>query len=299
MEGFSEIVGHQRSLKTLKRALVSGHLSQAYLFYGPRGVGKATCALAWGQILLCREGSGCGRCPSCLKAGRGSHPDFLLVSPQGSQISIASIRELKKWLSFSPLEGLRRVVILDEAEKLGREAANALLKILEEPPEGTHFVLVAPREEDLLPTIVSRCQRLYFGPLSPQETEKVLLRRGLSPEEARFAAGLALGSPGEALRFIDEGGLTSIKETFSSFMKLGQGSPMAVFRLVQRIGTDRDKIITFLKAWALLLREHQLKGPTPFVREALSQINKAILALERAANPRLTLEALLLRLSRL
>ncbi|WP_456433831.1 DNA polymerase III subunit delta' [Thermosulfuriphilus sp.] len=298
MGPFSKIIGHQRPLAHLQRALKQGQIAQAYLFYGPAGVGKATCAQALAQILLCKEGSGCGQCPSCLKMIHQTHPDFILIRPQGVQIRIADIRNLQEQLSFAPLEGQRRLVLIDEAQRLGREAANALLKILEEPPQGTHFVMVAPKIEDLLPTIVSRCQRLYFGPLCLQEAEEVLINQGLPPEDAHLGAKVSLGSPGAAMSLGPEG-LKKVRETFSQIKALWGASPVEAFRLASRIDGSREEMISILKSWALLLREELLEAEDKRLPEMITLIEEAIWGLEHQGNPRLVAEALALRLSRL
>lgn len=142
----SEIVGQEKAVRMLGRALQNNRLSHAYLLRGPEGVGKRRTARALARALLCRDprpGEGCGRCSGCRKLASSNHPDFLVIAPEGVSIRIDRIRSLKKTLSFPPLESDIRVVLIEDAHAMRREAANSLLKILEEPPAGNILLLSA------------------------------------------------------------------------------------------------------------------------------------------------------------
>ncbi len=166
----TEIAGQPKAIKLLNRSLASQRLAHAYLFTGPDGVGKYTTARSMAAILLCPDVSDlkpCGICPGCQKFSSGNHPDFLHISPMGTAIKIDQIRELKKALSFSPLEAEYRVTILEDVHTMRREAGNSLLKLLEEPPPDNILLLTADESVQLLTTIVSRCQVIPFYPLPP------------------------------------------------------------------------------------------------------------------------------------
>ncbi len=171
---FREILGQDWVVSHLKAARLAGRLAHAYLFLGPAGVGKATTARALAAALNCEQlgadGDACGVCPSCRRLQAGTHPDFLVISPEEgkTQIEIEQIRELRRLTEYPPLGGGWRVVVIKPAEALTVQndaAANALLKTLEEPPPQHLLVLIARGEADLLPTIVSRCHKLAFAPL--------------------------------------------------------------------------------------------------------------------------------------
>ena len=185
---FREILGQDWVVSHLKTAMLAGRLSHAYLFLGPGGVGKATTARALAAALNCAQpgadGDACGTCPSCRRMQAGTHPDFLVITPEEekTQIKIEVIRELRRLTEYPPLGGGWRVVLIKPAEALSAQndaAANALLKTLEEPPPQHLLVLTARGEADLLPTIVSRCHKLAFAPLPSaliiQELEKPAL----------------------------------------------------------------------------------------------------------------------------
>jgi DNA polymerase-3 subunit delta' len=201
-----DIVGHARQLSLLREALRHGNLAPAYLFTGPEGVGKRTVALQFARAVLCREmpGDGCGRCRSCLQIERGGHPDFILTAPEKRTLKISQVREMQQFLSLTPAWCDREFSLVDDAESMNIESANAMLKTLEEPPAGTLVVLVSSNPGALLPTVISRCRKVGFGLLSEPEVEQVLLNRGVGAEEAAVAASLAEGCPGSVAAFEGE-----------------------------------------------------------------------------------------------
>lgn len=201
----ADIEGQAAAVSALRRALESGRLHHAWLFAGPDGVGKSLTAFAWARALLCegpREGDGCGTCHTCRRMAERQHPD-LHVLQRGTKsdgrpeqfIRIEQVRDLQQALSFKSFEGRRRVVILLEAERMNPATANALLKTLEEPGPGTHFIVVSSAPHLLLPTILSRCQRVRFGPLDRSVVARHLSKITEKPaDEADLLAGLAEGS---------------------------------------------------------------------------------------------------------
>jgi DNA polymerase-3 subunit delta' len=198
------LIGNAALRARLCGAIEAGRAHHCYLFEGPEGVGKATTALWLAAWTNCAAGERpCGRCPSCRQIAAGSHPDVILVGPDPEKatrvISVAQAHAVVSALALKPHSARRRFVILDPADALNDEAANALLKTLEEPPHGTQFVLVTARIATLLPTVRSRSQRVRFGPVPTAELAAWLTARGADP---RVAEG-AEGSPGLALRLGD------------------------------------------------------------------------------------------------
>jgi len=226
---FRTILGHRRLLRLLSRSVAAQSLPPSLIFAGPDGVGKRLTAIALAQAVNCLSpvaggqlaaGSdqepaaggqgpgagdlpvdGCGECPVCRRIERGSFGDVLLVLPEESgAIKIEQIREVVSQTAYRPFEGRRRVIIIDDADAMGADAQDALLKSLEEPPPRSVFVLVSARSDTLAPTVRSRCSRLRFGRLGPAEIARALARdHGYTDEESRAAASLAAGSLGRAL----------------------------------------------------------------------------------------------------
>lgn len=176
------------------------------LFTGMDGVGKRLTALTFAMALNCEnrgKPSGaipCGLCRSCKKIQAGSHPDILMVEPEGSMIKIQQIRNLIQALALKPYEAEVRVVIIRRSHTLNPAAGNALLKVLEEPPNSTLLILTAPQTGDILPTLASRCRPVRFNPLSVEHIQ-ILLEKNMAMEEgkARILAAMASGSFSRAL----------------------------------------------------------------------------------------------------
>jgi DNA polymerase-3 subunit delta' len=206
---FVRVTGHQRLMALLARVIASDSLPPSLLFAGPRGIGKRRVATALAQTLNCLEPvqgdvlktDACGHCAACSRIGRGIYPDVLVVEPDDTgSIKIEQVREVADRAQYRPFEGRRRVVIVDEADAMTLQAQSALLKILEEPPSASVFVLVSSSADSLLPTVLSRCYRLRFGPLAVEEIVKMLMSdHGRTEREARALAVDADGSLGRAL----------------------------------------------------------------------------------------------------
>lgn len=198
--------GQSQARSLISRSLATDRLAHGYLFRGPEGVGKQLLARAIAAAVNCHHSSGlqgCGACPSCIKFAAESHPDFVPVAPEKGVIKISQVRELIKLLTYDPYEAQVRVVLIEDVHTMRREAANSLLKTLEEPPENNLLILTADSAGSVLQTIVSRCQVVPFYGLSIPETVEILNRQDqeMDSETAQLLARLAEGSPGKALLF--------------------------------------------------------------------------------------------------
>jgi DNA polymerase-3 subunit delta' len=204
METFSGILGNEAALQLLEGALKSGDVAHAYLFYGPPGVGKRTVARRFGAALVAGGDTGAED-----RARRGIHPDLSEIEPEGAFTTIGQVREVVRLAASRPFEGARRVFVL-EADTLNVQAANALLKTLEEPEGEPVFVLLAASREGVLPTILSRAQAVRFNAVPTNEVARFLQERGV--EEPGLAAALGRGSVGLSLRYAQEGELKELRE---------------------------------------------------------------------------------------
>jgi DNA polymerase III subunit delta' len=200
---FEGIVGNAGVVRLLENGLTVGHVAHAYLFFGPAGVGKRTVARRFGAALVAG-----GDAAAEDRARRGMHPDLAEVRPEGAFTTIGQVREILRLASGRPFEGARRVFIL-EADTLRIEAANALLKTLEEPEGETVFVLLAGSREGVMPTILSRAQAVRFNPVPTVEVEEFLRGRGVA--EPGLAAALGRGSVGLALRYAEDAELRELR----------------------------------------------------------------------------------------
>jgi len=211
---FARVRGQQRAVGQLQAAIRAGRLAHAYLFTGPAGVGKRTLARELGKAVLCEQqrADGCDRCRDCRAVEGGTSPDFGALTVEDAagrlrpvedsdrEIKIASIRELTRALSLTSTSGRTRVFLVPGAERMNEEAANALLKTLEEPAGSRLLMLTTARPEALLPTVLSRVARIRLRSLSAGEVAEYLVaERKLPGEDARELAGASGGSIGAAL----------------------------------------------------------------------------------------------------
>jgi DNA polymerase-3 subunit delta' len=215
---FASIRGQDRAVAVLRQCLASDRVAHAYLFAGPRGVGKMTTAEAFAQALLCAAGGddACGTCTPCRKVEHGSHPDLHVVVPEGAgrQIKIDVVRRsVVHELGLKPFESERKVVLIDDADAMNEAAANCLLKTLEEPPSGSVLVLVTAQPDALLETIVSRCHVVRFALLAPALVRELLVAGGIEPGTAQFLARTSGGSVGRARRMAEQADLPAARET--------------------------------------------------------------------------------------
>lgn len=176
-KNFEEIAGQKEIVKTLKASLRNGKTSHAYLFTGPRGVGKTTIARLIAKGVNCLENGitdePCNKCENCLSINDGSFMDMIEIDAASNR-GIDEIRQLKEKINYQPSKGRKKIYIIDEVHMLTKEAFNALLKTLEEPPEHVIFILATTEADKILPTIISRCQRYDFKTLSPAEMKEKL-----------------------------------------------------------------------------------------------------------------------------
>jgi DNA polymerase III subunit delta' len=324
--GFDAIIDQERSIRVLTSLLTSRSIPHALLFSGIEGVGKRTAATAFAMACNCTgrtvEGGAeaCGQCGACRKIATGRHPDVLRVSPSGLQIKIDQIRDLCQSLAMKPYEARVRVAIIAEAHRMNPAAGNALLKMLEEPPDRTVLILTAPQTADLLPTIVSRCQHIRFKPIAPRHLAAMLAAAyGFSPEDATLTAALADGSVTRALAMQRRGWLQRRNWILSEMAELPLRQTSALLALAEKISLAKEDIPEVLDLMATWVRDMAVAGfcPDRIIHQDLKSritaaarrmdprsLAHASRAIETArgrirsnANPRLVLEVLWLSLA--
>ena len=324
-----QIVGHTRATTLLQQSMKNGQLSHAYLLVGPPHVGKFTLAVNLAQAVNCEsEAAPCQQCTSCRRIAAFKHTDLHIIelaSPEKKEVGIRQIAEMQSAAHLPPFEGKYKVFIFDQAEMLSNEAANSLLKILEEPPPNTLILLLTAKESSLLPTIASRCQLVELRPLPLDLVKNTLIREHqVSQEKADLLSRLSAGCIGWALLALRDPVLLAQREQrLADFDNLCSATIRDRLNyaadLAAQFGKGRDKVAEVLSAWlqwwhdvllikcsngkwivnidqeAALCRQAE-KYTAGSITDFMQHIRASGEQLDRNANPRLALEVLMLRM---
>lgn len=302
------IIGHNRIWQFLKKSIEAGKTSHAYLFSGPDKVGKKTVALEFIKLLNCQEGSfqkrPCQSCRFCSEIERGSFPDLALIEPEKKEIQISQIRNLSWKLSLQPHSAPYKSAIINEAHLMNKEAQNALLKTLEEPKGQAVLILITAFPELLLPTIISRTERIRFSPVAKEEIENYFKQRKVSKEEAEKLLSISLGRPGEVIDFLDNP--SKLEERERRIKELGKliNSPLSFrFQYAKKESEDIKVLMETLNIWLRYFREGLVSKPDQVLEKYSSQKLRKIINLiqdisflisKTEVNRKLALETLLL-----
>lgn len=321
-----DLTGHEWAVDMLKKHVIHGTTRHAYLFCGPPGLGRRTLALRFAQALNCptpaEPGIPCGTCRDCKQIESMQHADLTVIQAdaEGGILKVDQIRESRKLLSLKPYQSKYRIALFLRFQEANDNAANALLKTLEEAPSYAVLILTADNPEQLLPTIVSRCEVLRLRPLSIEEVQKDLKTRGVDRERARLIAHISGGRPGYARCLVeDESLLDKREERLNDLLTLLPASRVEKFAYADKLSRDKDSmrqaILFWLSYWRdVMLRTAQAETPLVNVdrnleieglagqldlsaaRKVVEKLENALEQMEKNVNPRLLAEVLLLDL---
>jgi DNA polymerase-3 subunit delta' len=322
------LLGHAWAVEMLKEHLTHDSVRHAYLFSGPPGLGRRTLALRLVQALNCPQpaapGEPCGKCKTCQQIERMQYADLAVIQAEkeGGTLKVEQIRAIRQSLVLKPYQGRYRVALFLRFQEANANAANALLKTLEEAPAQVVLILTADTPESLLPTIVSRCEVLRLRPLPVETVESYLKEQGAEQTQARLLAHISGGRPGYALRLMQDKETLAFRTTrLEDLQKLLRSSRRERFSYAEKL-TDRkyeekerfrETLLLWLSFWRDVMlcasgaeaplanvdRTAEIEGLAGkvslaqahrLVREAEEAIDK----LERNVNPRLLAEVLLL-----
>jgi len=249
---FLNIYGHQKQIGMLQKAMVQQRIGHSYVFSGLAAIGKKTLALEFAQALNCEnvdeKNGACGQCASCRKMIHGNHPDMHILETQAQFIRIDAIRNIQEQMTFKPLEGRRRLFVINDADKMNEQAANALLKTLEEPSADNIIILVTARPYWLPQTILSRCRHVRMNPLSAETVARFLIeQKQMDSAKASLLASLSAGSIGQALELDSQDMIAFRAELSRLLTAAGQGDPLGLLSLASFLGQDKKEIKQGLK----------------------------------------------------
>jgi len=324
------LLGHEWAVDMLRHHIQHDGLRHAYLFAGPPGLGRRTLALRLTQALNCEKpiapAEPCFNCRTCKQVEAMAHPDLAVVQAksddgipkEGGVLKVDQVREVQHSLSLKPYQSKFRVAVFLRFQEANDNAANALLKVLEEAPAHAVLILTADNPEQLLPTIVSRCEILRLRPLPIEAVESDLLARGVDEEHARLIAHISGGRPGYARRLVDDSALLEKREErLNDLQTLLPAPRVEKFAYAEKLAKDKDlmrqAILIWLSYWRdVMLRVAQAETPLvnvdrnmeieflagrmdlSSVRRVVNNLENALEKMERNVNSRLLAEVLLL-----
>ena len=321
-----DLVGHEWAVDMLKKHIVHGTTRHAYLFAGPPGLGRRALALRFAQALNCEEPSGpgipCGECRNCKQIAAMQHPDLTVIQAdaEGGTMKVDQIREARRLLTLKPYAANYRVALFLRFHEANDSAANALLKTLEEAPSYAVLILTADNPEQLLPTIVSRCEVLRLRPLQIEAVQKALEEKGFESSQSKLIAHISGGRFGYAHRLLEsESLLAEREERLNDLQSLISASRVEKFSYADKLSKDKDSmrrvILLWLSYWRdVMLRTAQAKSPLvnadrnleiediahrmdlSSARRIVHQLEGTLEKMEKNVNPRLLAEVLLLDL---
>ena len=321
-----DLIGHEWAVDMLKKHVVNGTTRHAYLFCGPPGLGRRTLALRFAQALNCTTpsdaGIPCGTCRDCKGIESMLHADLSVIQAEsiGGTMKVDQIRDMRKTMILKPYMSKFRVAIFLRFHEANDNAANALLKTLEEAPSYAVLVLTADTPEQLLPTIVSRCEVLRLRSSSIADVRKDLEGRGVESEQARLAAHISGGRPGYARQLTEDDSLLDMREErLNDLLTLLSATRVEKFAYADKLARDKDSMRQAITFWLSYWRDVMLRtaqAETSLVnvdrnmeiedlagKMELSSSRKVVINLEQAldkidrnVNPRLLAEVLLLDL---
>ena len=281
------LIGHEWAVDMLKKHVIHGTMRHAYLFAGPPGIGRRTLALRFAQALNCQTpiepGIPCGQCRDCKQIEAMQHADLHILQAEdeerrpkvGGTLKVDQIRDVRRILTYKPYQAAYRVALFLRFDEANDSAANALLKTLEEAPSYAVLILTADNPEQLLPTIVSRCEVLRLRPLRIEQVRQALEEKGYETNQAKWIAHISGGRFGTALRLAgSESLLVEREERLNDLQSLISASRVEKFAYADKLSRDRDAMRQAILIWLSYWRDIMLR--TAHARTPLVNVDRNV-----------------------
>lgn len=245
---FEKLIGNDKIKEELADTIKSNNVSHSYLFAGPDGIGKKLFAKEFAKACLClSEEKPCSKCSSCVKFDGENNPDYKEIGPDGNSIKIAQIRELQERIYEKPIDSSKKVIVIDDSDKMTEEAQNGLLKTLEEPPEYAIIILIATNENKLLNTIKSRCLKISFSAISDVEVKKYILQNNIIESPSENILKLCAGSLGKVKHVAENLEIYNQIEDVTNKLIAGNIKNMVdMFNKFQVLYDNKDNVLELL-----------------------------------------------------
>ena len=256
---FDSIVGHENPIENLRNAIRNKTISHSYIFEGYKGLGKMTVGKIFAKTLLCIEDLDrpCNKCISCKKFNEGNHPDFFIIEPDKNVIKTETIERILSNIQKSPFESESKVFIIDDSHLMNKSAQNKFLKTMEDPPSYVNFILITHLVNKLLPTVISRGQRLKFFPIKKEKIVNFLMTdHNASSENAQFLAEFSMGNIARSIELLGNEEFFSMRDkTISIIDKILKGDHIKAFSSFEFFNENKDDIDTILDIILLYFRD--------------------------------------------
>lgn len=253
---YSHIVGHEKIINSLKNAIKNDSVGHSYMFEGPKSIGKSKIAKVFAKTLLCKEEGvePCNKCSSCLKFDSGNHPDLYIENTDGQSFKKDQIEELQKSIKTLPYEGRKKIFILENIDKITKQAQNSFLKTLEEPPMYVTILMTVTNSYSLLPTIVSRCQIFKLTPVESDKIKDVLINKlNKTPDESKIITSFSNGIIGKAIKLAESEEFNTRREEIISVIdNTLNGQKFNIFTLsdfFQKQKGNIEEILDMMMVW--------------------------------------------------
>ncbi len=252
---FEKIIGNDENKKLLKNAVRNSNILHSYLFFGTKGIGKNFFAKEFSKMVLCnsKNEKPCNKCKSCIEFDSNNNPDFFVIEPDGSSIKIEQIRQMQKSILEKPIESHKKVYIINDAETMTKEAQNCMLKTLEEPQDFIVIILIASNENNILPTVKSRCTKVFFRNLDDADIIKYINEENSEIDINKDILKLCNGSIIKAEFVIQK---IDILDKIKNFvMNIDKQNELVFFQNNELFYNNKDDIILLLEYVNILLFE--------------------------------------------